>query len=307
VTARRALLTGGSGFVGRHLIEVLRGAGTTVMTIGRSTTADRQMPDLADGAALTRVLDEFRPDEIYHLAGIARATLPAEFYRVNAGIAAALLDAVERVLGDHTAVLTMGSAAEYGDVPPDRMPIDESTPPRPDGHYGISKLAQTTIGQSAARRGCRVVMARAFNIVGPGLPGHLAAADFADQIARIERGRLPAVIRVGNLASKRDFVDVRDVAKALPMLVANSDAAGQIVNICSGEPSGIDALLECLVSLSRTPVRVEIDPARFAPNDVPLSYGSNRRLVELTGMQIRFDLRDTCTAVLDEARRRLFT
>jgi GDP-4-dehydro-6-deoxy-D-mannose reductase len=305
VTNRRALITGGGGFVGRHLIDVLRRNGTNVLTIGRSTNADYQVPDLTKMAAIAAVLEEFRPHEIYHLAGIARASSPAEFYRVNAGISAALLDAVERKLGGRTTVLLMGSAAEYGTVSSDHLPIDESTPPRPNGHYGMSKLAQTNIGQSAVRRGCRVVLVRAFNILGPGLPDYLAPAEFAGQIARIERGLLPPVIRVGDLTSKRDFINVHDVANVLPALIANADASGQIVNVCTGEPASIDELLQCLVSLSQVPVSVEIDPTRFRPNDIPLSYGSNRRLAELTGKQIHFDLRHTCDAVLDDARRRI--
>lgn len=301
---KRILVTGAGGFIGRHLMAALEATGAEIMTAGSGEDGGRhcRIGDATSAAEWERLLREFRPHRIYHLAGTSRARSVAEFYQVNAGWAAALLDAVERSLPTAT-VLLMGSAAEYGRKTPDQMPLQEAISADPDSHYAISKHTQTLLGLAAARRGLRVVVPRAFNVVGPGMPGHLALADFAQQIVEIERGHRPRVLTVGNLDTFRDFVDVRDVVSALLDLAASEAGLGRVVNLCSGQPTRMLDLVRLLIATSECDITVEVDPARTVPTDIPVSYGSGRLLEALTGRHLVFDAPGICADILDNARR----
>lgn len=302
---QRALVTGSGGFVGRHVIAALTSRGFDVATVGPGERggAHYRLDDVADSVGLEAVVRRVRPHRIFHLAGISRSATVAEFYRVNTVFAAALLDAVERSVKDEAAIVLMGSAAEYGRVMADDLPLDEHIVACPDSHYGISKHAQTMLGLAAARRGLRVVVARGFNILGSGLPTHLALADFAQQIARIEAGQRMPPLMVGNLNSLRDFVSVHDVAAALVELTETEQSFGKVVDLCSGQPTRMLDLLHLLIEVSGCDIPVKVDPARYMAMDIPVSYGSGTLLKTLTGRRLTLNAPAICAEILADARQ----
>jgi GDP-4-dehydro-6-deoxy-D-mannose reductase len=149
-----------------------------------------------------------------------------------------------------------------------------------------------------------VVRARSFNHLGPGQSDDFAASAFARQIAEIEAGRREAVVRVGNLSAQRDFTDVRDVAGAYWLLV-NKGVAGECYNVGSGTPRSIQWMLDTLLTLTPVPIRIELDPERLRPSDVPCSYCDNTKLVAATGWRPERDLQQTLLEVLDYWREQV--
>jgi nucleoside-diphosphate-sugar epimerase len=278
-------MTGAGGFCGRHLTRSLTAQGVEVypMSFPSVMTSPLSALGTLDVATLTPIIQAARPDYVFHLAGVAVADTPTVYYLVNAAYAATLLRALEVTGYQDCPVLLTGTAAEYGMVAAEQLPIHEECQPLPYNDYGVSKLAQTMIGLAASRRGRPMVVARPFNIIGPGMPAHLVLQSFAAQIASITRGESPPVLRVGNLASARDFIDIEEVVHIYWKLMRTPTAYGHVVNVCSGAPVTIRAALDTLLALAGVPIEVHVDPGRLKAMDVPIHYGSRLKLEQLIG------------------------
>jgi len=291
------LVTGATGFAGGYLVEHLAGA-VDLVAWGRSAPpaalrglATWQRVDLLDREGVRAVIGALRPSAIYHLAGASQvAGSWADTTTPLAGNVLAtshLLDAVWRErLGCR--VLVTGSAAVYA---PSDEPIDEDAPLRPSNPYGLSKLAQEMLAlQSYRDEGIDVILARPFNHTGPRQEPAFVAPSMARQIALIERGLLEPVIRVGNLDSRRDFTDVRDVVVAYAALMAHG-RPGERYNVGSGVGRPIRAVLDALLTRSRTAIQIEIDPSRLRPAESAAFVADCARLHEVTGWRpsISFD------------------
>ena len=221
------LITGGSGFLGRHLLARLsdgRFLGRDVIAIGRRRPSDWPAgafvaADLDDPDHLTRIVAELEPSLVLHLAGQTPPASSAAFYRSNTLGTAHLLDAL-RQSGRPCRVVMVGSAAELGPVPVEDLPVGEDYLCRPVGAYGLSKWLATSAGLST-RPPIEVVVARVFNPIGPGVPTSQALGRFATALAD---GVGPLRLAVGNLEARRDFVDARDVADAVLALAENGMA-----------------------------------------------------------------------------------
>lgn len=302
----RALVTGAAGFAGRHLVAELQAQGHEVLACGlpsgapparaRWTTLDVTEPD-----DCLRVLADARADWIFHLAGFAHVgraeSAPDECLRVNFGGTRALLAAA--LEGAPRARFVLASSAEvYGRVPPDALPLGEECPLRPATAYAASKASAEMLVHHAVARGLDALVLRPFNHVGPGQSDDFVASSFAHQLARIEAGRQPALLRVGNLSAVRDLCDVRDVARAY-VAAARAGRCGEVYNVTSGRAVAVSEVLDVLRGLARVPVRVEVDPARLRPVDVPVFHGCGERLRRDTGLQLDLDLPRTLGDVLD--------
>ena len=301
----RVLVTGGGGFCGRHLITYLQNQGVEVCTVGNRPSLNLlsnhySIADITSVEALSSVLKTVKPNYIFHLAGVASAPEPAQFYQVNVAYAATLLRALELTNHRDCPTMLVGTSAEYGFITPDQVPIHEKTTVSPYHHYGISKLAQTHMGIAAARTGMPVVMVRPFNIIGCGMGNHLALQSFARQVVNILQGKQKPVIEVGNLGSSRDFIDVASVIPIYWKLIQNPDAYGEVVNVCSGQGMVMADLLQRLIEVADVEVEVRSDPTRMKALDIPVHYGCTKKLEDLVGYTPKLDLDTTLKQILTQ-------
>jgi GDP-4-dehydro-6-deoxy-D-mannose reductase len=182
----------------------------------------------------------------------------------------------------HARVIVAGSALIYSAA---NEALTESSPVRPSGAYAVSKLAQEMVALRAAEHdGLHVIVARAFNHIGPRQSPEFIASSLAKQIALIETGRLEPTLFVGNLDPRRDLTDVRDTVRAYRVLV-DRGTRGLAYNVCRGEALSVRELIDALVARARVPVNVVVDPQRVRKVDIPLVLGSHARLTSDTGWQ----------------------
>jgi GDP-4-dehydro-6-deoxy-D-mannose reductase len=288
------LVTGASGFAGSHLFEQLA---ATRRVVGWSRSAPPpdlagiglwQRVDLLDRGQVRAAIDALRPAEIYHCAGVPQAFHDsAQPLAGNVLATHYLFDALRR--GSRACrVLVPGSAMVYA---ASERPIDEAGALAPASPYALSKLAQEQLAlRAGAEDGLDVVITRSFNHTGARQRPSFAAPGMARQIARIEAGQADPVMRVGNLAARRDLSDVRDTSRAYIALMERG-RGGEIYNVATGTGRPIQAVLDCLLLRARVPIRVETDPALLRAADVPVLVGDPAKLHQATGWQpeISFD------------------
>jgi GDP-4-dehydro-6-deoxy-D-mannose reductase len=235
--------------------------------------------DLRDAKRLMRVLKEVRADKIFHLAGVNKGSCLHDFLDVNLYGTLNLFEVIKG-LSDRPMVLITGSSAEYGLGATDSL-ISETTPFRPFTDYGLSKLFQEFVSlRYYLTEGIHVVRSRAFNITGPGEPPWLVCSSFAKQVAEIEAGILPPILKVGNLESYRDFLDVRDVVRGYWILLEHG-MPGEVYNLCSGVSRKISDVLQTILDISGVKVRVEVEDGRFQRGDVSFQCGSFEKVKSL--------------------------
>lgn len=305
----RILVTGGMGFIGRHLTERLlaKGEEPWVTTYRQDDPtlwpeALRGVPivpmDLQDPEQVRRAVERVRPERVYHLAAQAYPLRswkdPSETYRINVLGTVHLFDAL-REHPPPEGILLASSGAIYGTR--DRAPIGEDAPLLPTNPYGVSKACQDMIAfQYATNYGLRILRARLFGTTGPGKTGD-APGDFSRQIARAEANGGGPRIKVGNLAAERDISDVRDVLDAFELLLAKGDP-GVPVNVGAGRTYRIGEILEILRKAARIPIEPVEDPALLRPTDEPVVLADTTRLRSL-GYVPRHPIATTLTDSLD--------
>jgi GDP-4-dehydro-6-deoxy-D-mannose reductase len=315
----RLLVTGAGGFVGGHLVELVRretpatslhGVVLPHGSLGWTPAQGARIleADLDDPAGAAAVIEEVRPEGIVHLAGqssVQQSWLdPGGTLRTNVLGIVHLLDAARR-LGLRPAVLVVGSAEEYGPVSEAELPIRETAPLRPASPYAVSKVAQGALALLyGPAGGMRVVLTRTFHHTGPGRGEAFAESSFARQIAEIEAGLRPPVIEVGNLDAVRDFTDVRDVVRAYLLLLEKGEA-GRAYNVCSGRGLRIRDVLDTLLASSSARVELRLDKERLRPADVPAQVGDPSLLRATTGWEPRIPLAETLRDLLRDWRARV--
>ena len=314
----RVLVTGIAGFAGSHLADFLLDE-TDVEVHGilhrhqwrirhRLEQLHLHRGDLRNPLWVSEVIQEVQPDRTFHLAAWSDVggswRQPWNAYELNILAQLNLLEALVRAMPE-APVLVVTSNEVYGLVQPEDLPIDEETPFRPNSPYGVSKIAQDMMAlQYWNSHRLPTVRARSFNHIGPRQSDDFVASAFARQIAAIEAGLQPPVLRVGNLDAVRDFTDVRDVVRAYWLLLEKGEP-GQVYNVGSGQGRPIRWLLDTLLEMTSMDIDVQLDPDRLRPSDVPVSICDNRRLVAATGWQPRIDLRRTLQDLLDYWRREI--
>lgn len=304
----RVLVTGADGFVGTWLSDHLREAGDEVYQAVGHHGEDRRTRslELADAAAVRDVVAWAHPDAIYHLAAVAfgpdASADVGHALDITVRGTAYLLEAASG-LDPRPLVMIPSSAEVYGSAGERRL--NERAPIAPVNRYGATKAAQETLALAYHRAGVLpVVVARAFNNIGPGQRESFVVPAFAMQLARTAAGTGSPELLVGNLDAQRDFIDVRDGVRAYRLLVAGRHA-GQPVNVASGRAVAIREVLDALIALSGLSVSVVVDPGRLRPSDVPVVFGSNALVRRLTGWRPRIPLGQTLRDVWEDALRRV--
>ena len=271
----RVLVTGANGFVGRYTVRDLQQAGHTVSGFDLSTspatppTLDIHTGDIQDKDAVNEVVTKTRPEACVHLSALSFVPEswrnPQAIFSVNLLGTMHLLEAFRRQ-APGARILVVSSAEVYG-LRPRPRPVQEDDLLDPDNPYAISKAAADRMALLYARHhGLSVMTVRPYNHIGPGQDPHFVIASFAAQLVAIAQGKARAVLKVGNLDSRRDFTDVRDVARAYRLLLEHGRPA-QAYNLCSQQATTIHAILDQLCDLSGTHPAVEVDPQRYRPDD----------------------------------------
>lgn len=314
----KVLITGIAGFVGSHLAELLLKKGEEIFGICLACESLENIRkikkvlnltncDITDFDRLSSVVRRINPDQIYHLAALSSVgksfSYPLDVIGVNIRGTLYLLE-ILRNMRKKVRILIVGSSDMYGVVRPNDIPITEEKPLLPVSPYGSSKAASDLLAyQFFKSYGVQAIRARAFNHTGPRQGIGFVVPDFASQIAKIEAGILPPVMKVGNLSSKRDISDVRDIVRGYRLLMKKGKA-GEAYNICSGEAYSIKSVLKTLVSLSKRKIRVKTDEKKNRPAEIPILMGDNSRMKRVTGWKPKISIEKTLEDTLNFWRRR---
>jgi GDP-4-dehydro-6-deoxy-D-mannose reductase len=305
----RVLITGISGFAGSHLAEHLVSRGDVVHGLAHERPPFRNLAVVQDRLRIhegdiTRLDDVegalagSNADAVVHLAGMAVPTLaaadPVAAFRINVLGTATVLTALER--RPKTRLVLASSADVYG--APDHVPVDEDAPVRPANVYAATKVAAEALTRDlAARHAAPIVILRPANQNGPRQNPGLAASAFAKQIAEAEAGLANPVVRHGRLDAERDFLDVRDMARAYAAALGLAESG--TFNVGSGRAVAIAEILDTLIALARIPVRAELDPARVRGGDPTRLALDTTRFRQKTDWSPRIALADSLRDTLD--------
>lgn len=312
----RVIVTGAEGFVGPHVVDVLANpeAQLDLLLTARSSGAVARGRrcvelDVTDPAAVCALVSDFKPTHVVHLAGMAAATDatrdPDQAWQVNLhgtlNIARALA-----AYASKASLIFAGSGLAYGRSGKSGAPLDESSAMAPSDEYGATKAAADLALGAFAARGLRTIRFRPFNHTGPGQSEAFVVPGFAMQIARIEAGQSAPIMRVGNLEAERDFLDVRDVARAYAAAVYRATAIGPgtILNLASGKPRRICDILNALLSLSHVSITIEQDPNRMRASDVPRIVGDASRAQNVLSWSPQIPIDVTLADVMSDCRSR---
>jgi GDP-4-dehydro-6-deoxy-D-mannose reductase len=295
----KALITGASGFVGRHLITHLESEGDEVVGLDREDGLDITDPDnVAEHYA------RHSPEVVYHLAALSHVgdSWNAAHEVINTNVVGTLnvLDAARR--SGARRVLVVGSAEEYGQASTPGQPLTETMDLRPVSPYGVSKVAAGFLAlQAFLGTGLETIRVRAFNHTGPGQPPRFFVPAFAQRVALAERDGVDSVA-VGNLDAIREVNDVRDIVRAYRLLMVAGEA-GEVYNVGSGVGVAMRDVAGRLLALAARPIETRVDPALTRPADVPMLVGDPARLVAATGWEPKLTIDATLADMLAEARR----
>ncbi len=320
----RVLITGITGFAGSHLADFALAQDPHLEIHGtrrwrsKEDAADHLVGrvtfhecDITDAHNMYRVIESVKPDRIFHLAAQSYVPAswdsPAETFHTNIVGQCNLLEAIKRLRpsGYDPIVQVAGSSEEYGKVGKEHLPITETTPLSPLSPYAVSKVAQDYMAyQYWQSFRIRAIRTRAFNHEGPRRGEVFVISNFCKQIADIERELRKPVLHVGNLDAVRDFTDVRDTVRAYWLAMEHCEP-GEVYNIASGTGRRIGDVLEQLLALSTLKdIKVEQDPQRMRPSDVPALIGDSRKFRATSGWAPTIPFEKTLRDSLDYWRSR---
>jgi len=315
----KVLVTGITGFAGSHLVDyLLTLPNVEVMGILRWRSRTENIEhfrdkvrfvecDLRDASSVRDVIDQLRPERIFHLAAQSFVptswTAPTESLYTNIIGQLNLFEAVKK-LHILPKIQLACSSEQYGMVHENELPIRETNPMRPLSPYAVSKVGQDALGyQYWMSFHIPIIRTRGFNHEGTRRGPVFVCSDFAKQIADIERGRKSPVIRVGNLEARRDFTDVRDVVRAYWLSLEKGEP-GEAYNICSGRAWTIREMLDILLGMTKAKVTIEQDSARMRPSDVPVLLGDASKFKKATGWEPTIPFEQTLRDLLEYWRSR---
>lgn len=297
----RALVTGATGFAGKHLVQLLLKRGYTVWgtyLVGQPAEENAARLrllrcDIRNKSRVRSIVQKVRPHRVYHLAAFSSVRESVQNFRAafdtNFWGTFNLLEAI-RQAAPTARVLIVGSGQCYGPQKRTDPPVTESHPLSPQDPYSLSKAAADMLAYYYYKHfGLHVVRARPFNHTGPGQSPHFVCPDFARQIAAINLNLSPPILHVGELRVWRDFSDMRDVVLAYQMLLEKGKP-GEAYNVASGQSRSLQRIVQSLSSFSAKPIQLIVDPDRLRAGQVRVLCGSSRKLRRATGWRPQFTL-----------------
>lgn len=325
----KALITGITGMVGSHLADFLlentdwdiygmcrwRSPMDNVEHLSdRANRKDRVhfiYGDLIDSFSLQNAVDESRPDYVFHLAAQSYPsvsfTSPVATLDTNILGTERLLESLRRCKSIDPVIHVCSSSEVFGRVPKENIPINENCAFHPASPYAISKTGTDLVGRFHAEAyGQKTVVTRMFTHTGPRRGDVFAESTFAKQIAMIEQGLIPPVVKTGNLDSLRTWSDVRDAVRAYYLLVTVNPIPGEVYNIGGSFSCTVGAMLEHLLSISgRKDIKVEVDRNRIRPLDADLQVPDTAKFKRHTGWEPLIPFEKTMQDLLDYWRERV--
>jgi len=304
------LVTGAEGFIGSCMVKFLQAKGWRVVGTYRPHDCDAfpKLPnlsfmqcDLRNGQRVQQVIEQVQPTHIFHLGAQSLPTVswsdPVYTFESNIMGSLYLLEAV-RQMKKRPVVVSACSSAEYGNVPPEAIPVIEEQPPVPLHPYGISKLCQDLLGrQYHADYGVPTVNIRLFNTTGPGKTND-APSDFVRRIVRIKKGFQPPVLEVGNLKPRRAFLDVYDTVRGF-YAAAMKGKWGEAYNLCAARTYEIGELLNMAIKLSGVKAEVRAAQQLMRPSDEKIIFGNTDKIRKHTGWKPTRTIEQTLKAMIE--------
>jgi GDP-4-dehydro-6-deoxy-D-mannose reductase len=313
---KKYLVTGFSGFVGRHFLDFLEKAGEAAYVRGidlhrptfdtygrRSVKCDFQAIDLRSRRDLSRVIKEFRPDFVLHLASYSSVAFswqkPILAFVNNTNIFLNLVDAV-RDSDVRPRILSVGSSEEYGEVSKEDLPLEEDHYLRPVSPYAAARASQEILSNVYVEGyDLDIVLTRSFNHVGPFQMRKFAVPSFASRLVDAAvRGKSETVLNTGDASIVRDFTDVRDVVAAYHLLLTRG-RTGQVYNVCSGRGITILEIIHMMAEILSLRVEIIVDPRLVRPADSRWIIGSNRKIKDELGWDLKYSLDRSLSDIID--------
>lgn len=310
---KKVLITGISGFAGSHLAERFLSIGdydisgtylddSSIANLSQKDRINLHKINLLDAKATEELVAFKKPDLLFHLAALTSPQNsfenPTETFVNNISGQITILEAIKKHNLVDTKILIVSSAEIYGLVSSENLPIDEDTPFNPTNPYAVSKLAQDFLGlQYFLSDKLKIIRVRPFNHVGPRQNPSFVVSAFAKRIVEIEKGR-EKVMKVGNLTSKRDFTDVRDMIKAY-VLALEKGKEGEVYNLGSGRSYEISKILEMMINLATVKIETEPDKSLTRRLDNPELICDYSKFENLTGWKPEIPIEKTLTDTLD--------
>ncbi len=265
------------------------------------------LSDISDASSMRRLIAGVRPDRIFHLAAQsfvpASWDAPAQTMELNVIGQVNLFEAIRDAAIDPL-VHVAGSSEEYGLVLPHEMPMTELNPLRPLSPYAVSKVAQEMLAYQYCKSfGLRTIVTRGFNHTGPRRGENFVTSSFAKQVAQIESGLRPPIIDVGDVESKRDWTDVRDMVRAY-WLSLEAGVAGEVYNVGSGVSLSVREMLDVLLRHTKHHIEIRVDPSRLRPSDVKILWADASKFQRQTGWRPEIPFETTMLDLLEYWRRR---
>lgn len=302
----KVLITGIAGFAGSHLAELLLGGGDEVSGVVMPGESRRNLDsfkseirlfeaDVRDAEGIRKSVVQANPEEIYHLAAITfipdAISDPRATFETNLLGTMNIFEAAKE-LGAAPRILYVGSSDEYGLVKKNELPITEDNPLRPVNPYSVSKVSASLLAYQYGLSGqFHTVRVRPFNHTGPRQSPRFVCPDFARQIVEVEKGNARQ-IHVGNLQPKRDFTDVRDVARAYRDILRGGESC-EAYNICSGKSVAIEKVLSMLLEVSGQSLEIVERSERVRKSEVEEVCGDNGKIESAIGWKPSIPLEKT--------------
>jgi GDP-4-dehydro-6-deoxy-D-mannose reductase len=315
VNRTRLIITGFSGFVAFHYLELLERKNVSIEVLGldlnppefdlnkfKNITIQFEKINLLNKEGLVETLKNFKPTEILHLASFSSVAYswkhPEDSFLNNTNIFLNLINAVRVECPDCT-VLSVGSSEQYGKISEANLPLDELSATNPISPYAVARASQEMLGKIYVEGyGLKIIFTRSFNHFGPYQKENFVVSSFARKVINEMGAEDPKVITTGDLSIVRDFVDVRDVVEAYYGLFQKGKI-GEIYNICSGQGTPLMKIINEFILLSGKKLDHEVDSSFIRPNDNPVIVGDNSKIKELLNWQPKIELNESLNDIFN--------